>query len=433
MMPQSAFFVLDAVRTGAEESVRALLETMNAAPGHANPQNEIVPFGAFEELHFARMCLVDDPTTGDVAAYRIRPRTYRTYLAFLGDVDGDAKEFLARLADRASDGLRRLFANCEGFSSGTDLLRYMNEHSIRAAALYANWKGRTMLQVREEDALHSAVTAYLDANADTLSNADPQKLHAVLRKFLSGEIASARLTMTPAPPTRLRWWIQDVAATIGFPLALIILSPILLVAGIVLLVLVRMQEARDPEICPRPDLRRRVTIENTEDRDVTNAFTALGSLKPGPVRRLISIFGLWLLDYASQHVYTKGHLARVRTIHFARWVWLDHGQRLIFLSNYDGSLESYMDDFINKAGFGLNFVFSNGIGYPRTRWLLADGSKDEQRFKNFLRRHQIETQVWYDAHPGLTAVDLDRNSRIRNGLEARFLTPAEAREWAALL
>ncbi len=433
MTPQSAFFVLAAVRKGAEEPLRALLETMNAAPGHADPQNTIVPFGAFEELHFARICLIDDPTTGDVVAYGMTPRTYPTYLALLGDVDGDANEFLSRLADRARDGLRALFANCEGFTTGADLLLYMKERSVRSSAYYANWKGRTMLQVREEAALQSAVSSYLDAHADTLGNADPQKLHAVLRNYLSDQIASARLTMTPAPPTRFGWWIQDLAQTIGFPLALIIFSPILLIAGIVLLVLVRMQEARDPEICPRPDVGRLASMEYTEDRDVTNVFTALGSLKPGPVRRLISIFGLYLLDYASQHIYTKGRLARVRTIHFARWVWLDGGARLIFLSNYDGSLESYMDDFINKAGFGLNFVFSNGIGYPRTRWLLADGSKDEEKFKNFLRRHEIETQVWYNAHPGLTAVDLDRNSRIRNGLEARSLTPAEAREWAALL
>jgi hypothetical protein len=151
------------------------------------------------------------------------------------------------------------------------------------------------------------------------------------------------------------------------------------------------------------------------------------------LRLVVSLLGLQILSYAVTHVYTAGRLARVRTIHFARWVWIDGNQRLAFMSNYDGSLESYMDDFINKAGFGLNFVFSNGIGYPKTRWLLADGCKDEQKFKNFLHRHQFYTHVWYNAHPGLTAVDLERNSRIRAGLEARSMTPVQAREWAALL
>ena len=30
-------------------------------------------------------------------------------------------------------------------------------------------------------------------------------------------------------------------------------------------------------------------------------------------------------------------------------MFLDDKQRLIFISNYDGSLESYMDDFIDKV------------------------------------------------------------------------------------
>jgi hypothetical protein len=45
----------------------------------------------------------------------------------------------------------------------------------------------------------------------------------------------------------------------------------------------------------------------------------------------------------------------------------------------------------------------------------------------------MPTQVWYKAYPGLTAVDLERNERIRNGLEVPSLSDQEASEWAALL
>jgi hypothetical protein len=123
----------------------------------------------------------------------------------------------------------------------------------------------------------------------------------------------------------------------------------------------------------------------------------------------------------------------VRTIHFARWVFLDGKKRAVFMSNYDGSLESYMDDFINKVGFGLNVAFSGGIGYPTTKWLVGDGCSDERKFKEYLRRHQVPTQVWYKAYPGLTAIDLERNGRIRDGLEQQSLTEQGAREWVALL
>jgi len=106
---------------------------------------------------------------------------------------------------------------------------------------------------------------------------------------------------------------------------------------------------------------------------------------------------------------------------------------MVFFSNYDGTVESYMDDFINKAGFGLNAVFSNGIGYPRTNWLVRDGCRDEQKYKDFLRRHTLPTQAWYKAYPGLTAVDLERNGRIRQGLESPSMSEQETREWLALL
>jgi hypothetical protein len=92
-----------------------------------------------------------------------------------------------------------------------------------------------------------------------------------------------------------------------------------------------------------------------------------------------------------------------------------------------------MDDFINKAGFGLNAIFCNAIGYPRTNWLVRDGCSDEQKYKNFLRRHTLPAQVWYKAYPGLTAIDLERNRRIRDGLESPWMSERETREWVALL
>jgi len=105
---------------------------------------------------------------------------------------------------------------------------------------------------------------------------------------------------------------------------------------------------------------------------------------------------------------------------------------MVFASNYDGSLDSYMDDFINKVGFGLNVVFSNGIGYPTTNWLVLDGCKDEQKYKYVLRRHQLPTEVWYKAYPGLSVFDLKRNTLIRQGIGQSSMSDEELRQWVAL-
>ena len=220
---------------------------------------------------------------------------------------------------------------------------------------------------------------------------------------------------------------------IGVPLLFLLLSPLLILLAPFYLIWLRHLEKTDPELCARVDPAHSDGLARAEDRYVTNQFTAMGSLKPGLVRLATTILILTVVNYAARHIFTRGRLARIRTIHFARWVFLDRRKRMVFFSNYDGTVESYMDDFINKTGFGLNAVFSNGIGYPHTDWLVLGGCGEEQKYKNFLRRHTLPTQVWYKAYPGLTAIDLERNSRIRQGLESRSMSEPEARAWAALL
>jgi len=90
-----------------------------------------------------------------------------------------------------------------------------------------------------------------------------------------------------------------------------------------------------------------------------------------------------------------------------------------------------MDDFINKVAFGLNLVFSNGISYPPTDFLVHRGAWREQMFKHYLHRRQVKTDVWYKAYPGLTNADLARNARIRQGLEKTGMSDDEIRRWLA--
>ena len=80
--------------------------------------------------------------------------------------------------------------------------------------------------------------------------------------------------------------------------------------------------------------------------------------------------------------------------------------------------------------FGLNVSFSNGLGYPRTDWLISGGARHAQDFKRYLLHHQIPTQVWYKAMPGLTNYDFARNARIRQGL-ALPLSGDALRDWIA--
>src|SRR5262245_56777474 len=154
MTPQSTFFVLAPIVSARHAELRGLLASMNDAPGRLKPDNGILPFAQFEQLHFARLLVIDDKTVGDTHVYGIVRPPYPLYLGFLGDVDGDADAFLAELAVRAPTGLRALFSCCEGFTPQTDLIRWMRAHAAPSSANYVNWRGRTVRRVREEAALH---------------------------------------------------------------------------------------------------------------------------------------------------------------------------------------------------------------------------------------------------------------------------------------
>lgn len=311
----------------------------------------------------------------------------------------------------------------------------MKRHRSPAIASFVNCRGRTVRRIREEAQLREALDRYLTEKAATLAQMSPREVQAKLSEFVAAEKSAGRLALSGESPTPTAWWIGNALHMICLPLLVLLASPLLLLALPFYLVRVRYLEKTDVEICPKVDPTYSEMLAVAEDHFVTNQYTAFGSRKPGLVRLLTMIGALGVVNYAARHITRPGHLGRIRTIHFARWVFLDGKERMIFFSNYDGSVESYMDDFINKTGFGLNAAFGSAIGYPRTRWLLFDGCADERKFKNFNRRHTIPTQVWYKAtaYLGLTAVDLDRNSRLRKGIEKPSMSDAEAREWVALL
>jgi hypothetical protein len=424
--------VIAPLSSARTHSLNELLATMTSLPGLADPANMLIPFGQFDRLHFARLVVLEDATLSDIEAYDMRPPKLPTYLAFMGDCDGPAREFLADLARRASAGLRQIFSHCEDFTPEADLLAWMQAHDRPLAASFVNWVGRTVVQIKQESALQRALSSRVSRNP-LASAAAARQQRLELIAFVESEVRAGRLALTPPPPTSLKWRIAKLANAITVPLVAILASPLLLLCSPLLIIQLRERETTDPEICPRPAVSLLGELQRLEDFDVTNQYTAFGSLKPGRFRRVVVSVLLAVVEYFCRHVYTRGYLGRVQTIHFARWAFLDNKLRLVFASSYDGGHEAYMDDFINKVAWGLNLLFSNGIGWPHTDWLLARGARREHLFKYFQRRHQVPTQVWYKAYPGLTLIDMDRNQRIRQGLQFRHLGDAQVLAWLRLL
>jgi hypothetical protein len=461
MTPQSSFMVVAPIAPGSMAALKVVLAGMNLSdyPGMADPKNQCIPFGEFTKLHYARFVILNDQTLADFERIGEPVPDYPVTLAFLGDCDGPADAFLADMVRQAGPGLRQVFSYCAGFTASTDLLLWMQQHSVPAAAAYVNHIGRTVAQIHQEAKLRKKLVKFLRDNPPT--GDDPQgtreKLKAHARK--KGLIPAADERESIA--CRVRNFLHAIAlpAAIGLVIVLIalflvavlgalvivlwsaaggacafilrLLAFAFLAAVLIFLVALRAYEKAEPEIVIRPTDGHAKELGALEDYDAVNQFSVIGSVKPSAFRRRMLIVNLWIIGWIARHIYNRRYLARIRSIHFARWTFMNDNRRVMFASSYDGSLESYNDDFINKGGFGLNFAFGVALGYPRTNWLIFGGAKDEQKFKYVLRRHQLPTEVWYNAYPGLTVYDLARNARVREGLKPKTMTNAQIRTWLA--
>jgi len=430
MIAQDRFVVVAEVAKDRVDALRARLAAMTRpnVSGAADPENPTLPFGGYDTIHFARFAILDDHTLADRAAYPRLPKDEPTHLLFMVDCDGNAAALLARLA-RECPRLREIFDYCAN-RPGPDLAAWLAAHRVKPVASYVNWVGRTVVQVREEAALRAALRLALPKTTER----EPRKLYAELKRLVAGAT-----TLTQAPPTPLGERLKELAHFLSpilvailcfviFPLTTLSVAVVVL---IVFAIALRRHELTDPVQHNPHDPAWVAKLRLGEDHDVTNQYTAMGSIRPGLFRLAVARVALWAINWAARHIFTRAVLARIGTIHFAHWVFLDSRRRMVFCSNYDGAHEAYMDDFINKAGFGLNLSFSGAIAYPQTDWLIAKGAWREQEFKRFQRHHQIPTDVWYNAYPGLTARDLSRNSLVRNGFERDDMSDDEIRRWLA--
>ena len=200
-------------------------------------------------------------------------------------------------------------------------------------------------------------------------------------------------------------------------------------AGAVALYL-RTKERRDPPDQRQASSERIAELGLNEDHRgyAHNHFMAVGDFKPGLFRTLIHAFALWGIKMIIIFYYRPGFVVNMGTIHYARWWRLPGTAKSVFFSNYDGSWDSYLEDFITRARWGQTAAWSNWQGFPKTRLLIYEGAQDGDRFKRWVRTKQQVVPFWYSRFPHLTTDQIRNNALIHHGL-ARIRTDGEAREW----
>ena len=404
------------IQDGHDGALQALLDDAARHPA----TNPLLPFGKVPNVHFARFFILPghDPQGN--------PR-YSNRLVFLADIDGPAEPFLESLATLLGDGLDRLFQHCRGYHGRQSLLDFLKRNTLPPAAKYVNTIGRTVDQIRHEAELHDALQAFLDRTPEQWSGKSAREVRAAVQEYVEHEprLAWAR---QPVPHPEPSYVLGEKLHLLLVGIAGVVLFPVILAGLPIWAYFLRQHEKADVARDIAPSDEWRAALATQEDHGYQNPYSSAGFVKPGPFRRFTGTVVLWGTNLLTRHFFNHADLIGVKTIHFARWVFIDDKRRLFFASNYDGSLENYMDDFVDKIAWALNTAFSSGVDYPRTNWLIKDGAHDEQVFKRFNIMHQLVTPFWYAAYQGLSALNIDNNAAIRAGLYGAMDEPA-ARAW----
>ena len=205
-------------------------------------------------------------------------------------------------------------------------------------------------------------------------------------------------------------------------------------ATLPMLLWLRRVEASDPvqdqvEISPEG----LASFERAEDQITQNHMASVVLVKPGVLRAVLIRAGLRGLGLLLRVLATDGYLGSMRTIHFAHWTLASNGGRLVFFSNFDGSWESYLDDFIAKAHGGLSLAWGSCVGFPRCRFLVLEGASHGRQFKAWARRSMAPASFWFSAYPNDTVDQIERKTALANGLRRPALTEKEAAAWIRTL
>jgi hypothetical protein len=415
-MKQTILTFIAKVNPDRVSDLNTLLEGMASDVEH----NALIPFPELKLLHFASLVLNDDPS-------------YGTHLVFENNFDGSLDPYLEELYAHAAAGLHSIYSCCSDYRAANPadketMLSYLRAHAVRPNAYHIGNVGRSVERTHQEDALRDSLEDFLDGVVSRGNIGSPGSIRQRVQAFMSSQPQFEWAAKVQPRQTAMEYFLPRLKIAVAAVVALLLL-PLLIPLAIVWLIMLRWTEMHEP---PPADLDVNAHVKKLVEREdrthiVQNHMASITTVKPGVFRRVTLRGILWLVDLIARTA-DKGELSGIPSIHFAHWSIIDKGRRMLFVSNFDGSWENYLDDFIDKASTGLTAIWSNTVDFPRARFLVLEGARDGSRFKAEARDKQTYTNVWYSAYKQLTVQTIDQNSRIREDLFTSF-DDAATRDW----
>lgn len=341
-------------------------------------------------------------------------------------------------------------------ANADDLAGLIQSHRIVENTLFLASAGVSLVQIRQEARLREHLRDWMEARrqAGELDCMEPDAMRLAMRNHVL-QLQDASCVQGPAPgrPGKTQRTLDFILTFIGFPfigvLGKDIWEAVLDIEDTVKRILmfslmclgwlfafpfvaiaflgVRFAELIESDVVAAPaSVDKLDHIEAIEDSRRKNELTVWFPVKKGFLGRFLMRIVLLGADMGGRHIWTKGRLAGAQNIHFARLIQVDRGQRMIFMSDYEGSFDAYVNHFIGVGGHtrAVIPISSRVHGCPKTRWLYFPENVVGFRrgWRQMARSYQLQAGVRYVAYGALSANDILSHRIIREGLFAESLT-----------
>ncbi|MBW3579831.1 MAG: hypothetical protein KY447_06870 [Actinobacteria bacterium] len=94
-------------------------------------------------------------------------------------------------------------------------------------------------------------------------------------------------------------------------------------------------------------------------------------------------------------------LTKIGTVHFARFTFLDGDTKLAVITSYDGSFDTYINEFVNEIGEVFDKILAH-VSHPPPLPVSAH----RQEFLRYVAEHDVPSIDFYSAYPELTVLDI---------------------------
>jgi hypothetical protein len=145
---------------------------------------------------------------------------------------------------------------------------------------------------------------------------------------------------------------------------------------------------------------------------VASEFTVMTTIKPGHADQLRQLLTEIMRGLSGAE---RPALQEIGTLHDARYVIFDDDRQFLFASAFDGSWDTYIDDFGTTAvGAQFDRVFAHSEGFPG---MTDPGVKD------WFVAHQAPALIFLSSYPDLTVKQIWKDQRVNEAFQAVLDAP----------